>query len=612
MVTYVSTEDSPYAIDVLPCPESGRDDINEDMALDYGRACLSTCRYVHYTTCVVPPHLCCRPGFVYVGFSNKGVCLVAPSPDDPIEAPYACLSHCWGDSQPLRTTKHTLQTHLEAIQWDQVPKTFQDAICYTRGLGINYIWIDSLCIVQDDSDDWLRESVKMADIYQNAYVTLVASASRSSRDGLYHPPGKIIISYRNADGTTEGVRIRTPTKHPIYRQMDPDDGNLNADFPIFTRAWVFQERILSPRIIHFGPHEMFWECNEHIRCVCDTHRDPFFSDRDLIKSQDMSTKLTVFKKIYADDPASLSSLWRNLVEEYYYLKLTKSSDKLPAITGLASIMMPRREDEHYAAGVWTGSPMDLLWVAKTEHDYSKDDEPVVIYPRASYRTAGWRAPSWSWASVDTDILWALSSKSARGVYNEENCRTTFFFDVEFLLDELGARLKRGEHVKQVTATLKLTGQIALATLFCRHPNQGPQKLVTDQNQILRDCWRGLPSYESWTSDHGYIQLDDPEDLVRLQRGSSTMRVVCMRMATTERYANEYTQGVFGATWVFEYSLILMETKPGSQKYRRVGPAVRCGTLNFGHMWMGGRGSSTNHILIVLLERRSILSDYEIC
>ncbi|KAK4151593.1 heterokaryon incompatibility protein-domain-containing protein [Chaetomidium leptoderma] len=98
---------------------------------------------------------------------------------------YTCLSHCWGGAQPLKTTKDNSEDHLVSIPWDTIPKTFQEAIKLNWHLGIQYIWIDSLCIIQGDGDDWARESTKMCDVYGNAYLTIAASSAPNSTQGLF-------------------------------------------------------------------------------------------------------------------------------------------------------------------------------------------------------------------------------------------------------------------------------------------------------------------------------------------------------------------------------------------------------------------------------------------
>lgn len=90
---------------------------------------------------------------------------------------YIALSHCWGGGQPLKTTKENISSMKTGIPWAKLPNTFQDAITVTRRLGLRYLWIDSLCIVQDDAQDWEREAANMAVIFESAYLTIAATAA---------------------------------------------------------------------------------------------------------------------------------------------------------------------------------------------------------------------------------------------------------------------------------------------------------------------------------------------------------------------------------------------------------------------------------------------------
>ena len=98
---------------------------------------------------------------------------------------YTTLSHCWGKDQPIKTTKANLSDHLREVKWPLLPKTFQDAVIITHGLGIEYLWIDSLCIVQDDMNDWGKESAEMKNVYGYSYLTIAAAAGEDSRHGLF-------------------------------------------------------------------------------------------------------------------------------------------------------------------------------------------------------------------------------------------------------------------------------------------------------------------------------------------------------------------------------------------------------------------------------------------
>ncbi|KAK4189127.1 heterokaryon incompatibility protein-domain-containing protein [Podospora australis] len=107
-----------------------------------------------------------------------------PSEDE--RAPYLCLSHCWGDIRPAcRTTSATLKANLQAISPDDLPATFRDAISVTRQLGFDYLWIDSICIIQDSEADWRHQSAEMINIYENAHLTLCASGAVDDEGGLF-------------------------------------------------------------------------------------------------------------------------------------------------------------------------------------------------------------------------------------------------------------------------------------------------------------------------------------------------------------------------------------------------------------------------------------------
>lgn len=168
---------------------------------------------------------------------------------------YVCLSHCWGGSQPLRTLKSNLQLHKKSIPWSQIPRTFQDAITWTRMLGIKYIWIDSLCIIQDDNDDWEKESAQMMHIYQSSFLTLAASWSQGSDSGCFADsmedyPIYQLTALDQQSGIHCNVFARKSLPHWFINTSD------RKEFPLLTRGWVFQERLLSPRFLHFGKGEL--------------------------------------------------------------------------------------------------------------------------------------------------------------------------------------------------------------------------------------------------------------------------------------------------------------------------------------------------------------------
>jgi hypothetical protein len=119
---------------------------------------------------------------VDVGLQDNMVKLIEP---EGVTGKYFCLSHCWGPEQIITTTRTNLQAHKREIPLNSLPKTFRDAVLLTKRFGIAYIWIDSLCIVQDDNNDWKIESAKMERIYREAQLTIAATRSSSGAGGLY-------------------------------------------------------------------------------------------------------------------------------------------------------------------------------------------------------------------------------------------------------------------------------------------------------------------------------------------------------------------------------------------------------------------------------------------
>ena len=172
---------------------------------------------------------------------------------------YAALSHCWGRHLPIRTTTANLPSLTEVVSWQTLSRVFKDAITVCRRLNVHYIWIDSLCILQDDERDWEIESSKMGQYYENAYITISAAASR---DGTQ--PFLLRRESRDLPKTFELVLSNSITVNIVAR---PDshprwDNRVNFEDlgPIATRAWTLQEALLSPRVLDFTRQELMWEC----------------------------------------------------------------------------------------------------------------------------------------------------------------------------------------------------------------------------------------------------------------------------------------------------------------------------------------------------------------
>jgi hypothetical protein len=177
------------------------------------------------------------------------------------KAPYTALSHCWGKGTVTITTKNNYAVRQQCIRFSELPRTFQDAVLVTRSLGIKYLWIDSLCIIQDDVEDWQTESGKMADVYSDAYLVIGANRSFDCNGGFLDPQNRTLSESRkiaiieNLDRTTSDVYARhnhtgMGGRHGNYCNISED-----ASVPLAKRAWCLQEQLLSPRVVHFTDRE---------------------------------------------------------------------------------------------------------------------------------------------------------------------------------------------------------------------------------------------------------------------------------------------------------------------------------------------------------------------
>ncbi|KAH8904653.1 HET-domain-containing protein [Coniochaeta sp. PMI_546] len=329
-------------------------------------------------------------------------------------ARYICLSHCWGGRPFLRTLSSTLDSYMENIPFAWLPLTFQQAIDFTRKLGIRYLWIDSLCIIQDDVDDWQAEASRMASIFQNCFLVISAAKSSNAYEGLYSDfPSRCnthIVHFTaesTEDGSTsqETICVRQPLTHS-RRSLWPYAPQ-DTPLPVFARGWILQERFLAPRVLHFGPEELSWECLEATSCQCTA-----VDDRDHIEFSNPEVKYktprtgppkSLTKSDYSPvawksmSAAKLETSWYRLVEEYTRLHLTYEKDIFPALAGFARVMQSTTNWE-YVAGLWRGSlPRGLLWIVENPSN------KMVTTKAWPDRSKSWRAPSWSWASVNCPV-----------------------------------------------------------------------------------------------------------------------------------------------------------------------------------------------------------------
>lgn len=329
---------------------------------------------------------------------------------------WATLSHCWGKTVTIKLTSDTLDERLRGIPTAEMPRNFRDAIAVTRILGIRYLWIDSLCIIQDSSEDWLQESAKMGEIYKNSLITIAATNAHESAAGF--------LSNRSAEVACH-LQIKRGLTIPVWvRPKIEWYGSAEIVGPLSRRGWVLQERLLPLRILHFGGQQMMWQCRTKSLAegFCDADRPPEEQIPGITESSlraafhaEMSSLANNnadghgFRAEIAQPSLSSSSLpalpyekisfsfkepnnnniyeqWYKLIVIYTRLALTNPTDKLAAVAGIAQQVQLRTGDT-YLAGLWKSNiGRGLQWWSNP--------------PSILLRPSTPQAPSWSWAALN--------------------------------------------------------------------------------------------------------------------------------------------------------------------------------------------------------------------
>ncbi|KAF9770102.1 hypothetical protein IL306_012393 [Fusarium sp. DS 682] len=301
---------------------------------------------------------------------------------------YAALSHRWGASQPLMLLEPLKETFFRNIPFETIPPTFQDAIKLANALDIEYIWIDSLCIIQDSKDDWQTEAAHMASVYSLAYVTISATAAQDSAAGLKEKypiikhPCEITPSWTGFEGQIPPAPVRIVDLSAFCDEV--------LSQPLFRRGWVFQEWILSPRTIHVARDQLWWTSTSNMTSGLFAANETCEGFEFDTNQENIHTVAPgILYSMENQSEASLQTTWNSLLQEYMSRSLTFESDRLLAFAGIAEFYKSQAKipPNSYLAGIWRHVLLqDLLWTIS---------EGRKVSPPQNYR-----APSWSWASVE--------------------------------------------------------------------------------------------------------------------------------------------------------------------------------------------------------------------
>lgn len=293
------------------------------------------------------------------------------------EGRYIALSYRWPEDFPVeaKSAQDNVHEQMHGLNNSKLPQIFNDVFQVAVTMGISYVWIDSLCIVQDDPGDWNREAALMIQIYRYAEFTVAAAVPPTMPDlGLFRhgDPSDIpavrlpgIVGPRK-DGTVQEIVVMKPQKETY------------GESPLISRAWCFQEREISRRIVHYTETQVLWEC----RTVRASEGLPNGIPEGTHWSH---TKATPGEKAWKDQMfdnelsnGKVAISWREAIEDYSARHLTVFTDKLPALAGLAAAIRDYKPANcRYLAGLWEDDFLEgLQWSSRTGRDdasVSNDD-----------------------------------------------------------------------------------------------------------------------------------------------------------------------------------------------------------------------------------------------
>nr|UWK21950.1 putative HET-domain-containing protein [Trichoderma calamagrostidis] len=322
------------------------------------------------------------------------------------ESRYACLSHCWGKQQILRTVTGNIQALKTGISWNSLSKTFQDAIEFSHLIGIEYIWIDSLCIIQDSGKDWEDEAAKMAEYYANSHITLAATAAIDGTVGFF-------------------------PKLPEYDEpLELQGVNNDQPYHLIAETEIYHPYEEQP--------ELVWECRSQTRCQCESK----FENTHWHLFRTNSSRSVMRKDVKMGGTVKQRELWYDNIMNMMDLEFTYLSDRLSATAGIVS-QLAESFKTRYFAGLWEDTFVtDSCWFMD---EFSRRPEELR------------KIPSWSWASVagGIDLTWCQRSLTDDTI---KIASKFVHIDCEFEGPQYLGRLKKGLVTFQgpsVSATIKV-------------------------------------------------------------------------------------------------------------------------------------------------------------
>lgn len=315
---------------------------------------------------------------------------------------YVALSYCWGNPIDASwvTTIDNLSSRQSRLRLEELPQTLRQAVAITQGLGYDYLWVDAICIVQDSLIDWEHESARMGSVYGNSFVTIAATSSASSSDGIYNIRSSDqgeqhdrIIKISTLVGGHQSV-LHICCWSDAETREDEDCPHQIRNGSLSQRGWALQERLFSPRTIHYTSDQLFWECRRCYVAEDGLYLQPCFTGHSIINGgYTLARDLMAITQVPPSE-TEFAATWHwyeRIVTPFTKRTLTRSTDKLVAVSDIARAVHDST-GATYHAGIWLASiQFGLCWRFKR--------------PRA--QSVEYRCPSYCWATYDGEIEWPI-------------------------------------------------------------------------------------------------------------------------------------------------------------------------------------------------------------
>ncbi|CAG7556422.1 unnamed protein product [Fusarium equiseti] len=401
---------------------------------------------------------------------------------------YTTLSYCWGKVpfESLNTSNYA--QYSKALNISTLPLTIQEAITTTRKLSIPYLWIDALCIIQDSDDDKNGEISSMKDVYACSALTIVAASAKAVAEGFL----------QDRPRTTDVLVIPFRMKSDLFGSFS--FGKLSTashderSEPLAKRAWTLQEQLLAQRSVTFTSHTMLWTCKAGTRTFGDSFHYPYSGSWERSYTLNLDKLLLDEEEARACKYDALTS-WCRLVTTYSLRLASLESDKLNAIAGVASLpSISSALGPIYHAGLWTYKfALQLTWYVEHEH------ESLAGIELPSYRPKAYRAPSWSWASIEGGVI------CFNDIFAPVHYPITICQIIECIVKP---KIEENPFGEIMSGYLKLRGPVRKAWVFPQTSNLALH-LTSDSGNILLSYQDAYKQYiEDFVTQNPDVDLDD--------------------------------------------------------------------------------------------------------